>query len=335
MNIGLQPDFVWIKQRNATIENFIFDSVRGPGKSLSSDTASGDYTASNLLSSFNIDGFTLESSNFVNGTTSAPRNYVAWSWKAGGSKFTYNKDGSGGSSASDIGVSATTLTLTGASINTRSKFGIYTYTGSGSGGATLNHGLGGTPGLVIYKKRTGSSSWQVYHKSLGGTKYMNLDEDTDAYTSDSTRFGGTNPTSSTISLGTHANGATTTVLYAWCDVPGLQKFGSYTGVNSTNGPFLELGFRPAVIMFKNISSNSTGWVILDNKRDGFNGTGGNQILFPNTADPENSTQYGDFLSNGWKFRINSSYVNSTDTFIYAAWAEAPTFNLYGGQSNAR
>ena len=60
--------------------------------------------------------------------------------RTGGSKFTYNKDGIGGSSASDIGVSATTLTLSGATINTRSKFGIYTYAGSGSGGATLNHG---------------------------------------------------------------------------------------------------------------------------------------------------------------------------------------------------
>jgi len=121
----------------------------------------------------------------------------------------------------------------------------------------------------------------------------------------------------------------------WCDVPGLQKFGSYTGVNSTDGPFLELGFRPSIIMFKNISSSSTEWVILDNKRNGFNGTAGNNILFPSTSGLENATQYGDFLSNGWKFRINSSYVNSTDTFIYAAWAEAPTFNLFGAQSNAR
>ena len=124
-----------------------------------------------------------------------------------------------------------------------------------------------------------------------------------------------------------------TIMYLWHSVPGLQKFGSYTGVNSADGPYLDLGFRPTIIMFKNISSGSTEWVILDNRRDGYNG--GNNILFPSTGDVENATQYGDFLSNGWKFRINSSYVNSTDTFIYAAWAEEATFNLYGGQSNAR
>ena len=67
---------------------------------------------------------------------------------------------------------------------------------------------------------------------------MNLDENTDEYSSDSTRFGGTNPTSSTISLGTHANGHTTVVLYAWCDVPGLQKFGSYTEIQMQMDPSL-------------------------------------------------------------------------------------------------
>jgi len=151
-------------------------------------------------------------------------------------------------------------------------------------------------------------------------------------------FNDSTPNSSTIPLGNDdqvSGSSGTYILYAWHDVPGLQKFGSYTGVNSTDGPFLELGFRPSVIMFKNISSGSTEWVILDNKRDGFNGTGGNQILFPSTGGEENATQYGDFLSNGWKFRINSSYVNNTDTFIYAAWAHQPSFNLYGGQSNAR
>ena len=86
-------------------------------------------------------------------------------------------------------------------------------------------------------------------------------------------------------------------------------------------------------MIKNISSNSTEWTILDNRRDGYNG--GNNILFPSVNNAENVTQYGDFVANGWKFRINSSYVNSTDTFLYAAWAETPASNLFGGQSNAR
>ena len=89
-------------------------------------------------------------------------------------------------------------------------------------------------------------------------------------------------------------------------------------------------------MFKNISAASTEWVILDDKRYGFNGVAGTNLLFPSTADAQNTTQYGDFVSNGFKIRINSGYVNaSSNTFIYAAWAHQPMNNLYGGQSNAR
>ena len=44
----------------------------------------------------------------------------------------------------------------------------------------------------------------------------------------------------------------------------------------------------------------------------------------------------DFLSNG--FRMNDASVtlnnSSGSTYIYCAWAEAPSFNLYGGSANA-
>ena len=45
----------------------------------------------------------------------------------------------------------------------------------------------------------------------------------------------------------------------------------------------------------------------------------------------------DFLNNGFKVRsTNLQELNITgETYIYAAWAEAPSFNLFGGQSNAR
>ena len=48
----------------------------------------------------------------------------------------------------------------------------------------------------------------------------------------------------------------------------------------------------------------------------------------------------DILSNGFKLRepnTNAVYtqVNNTHNYIYCAWAEAPSTNLYGAQSNAR
>ena len=332
INIGFRPDLIWLKSRGSG-NHGLYDSVRGPNKRLQSDDPAAEDTvvfpgASNF-------GFDFGSETYYNASST---NYVAWTWKAGGDAFTYNKDGAGGSSASDIGVSATTLTLTGASINTESKFGIYAYTGSGSGGATITHNLGGTPAFVIYKKRTGStSSWQVYHQSLGGTKYMNLDEDTDAYTSDSTRFGGTDPTSTTITLGTHANGAVTTILYAWCDVPGLQKFGSYNGNGNADGPFLELGFKPAIVWVKRSSSSTGEWRIWDIERDPINFC--DNKLYANKSNAEtgsSDTNEIDILSNGFKLRSSVSEGNANDeTFIYCAWAAAPSIDLYGGGANAR
>jgi hypothetical protein len=82
--------------------------------------------------------------------------------------------------------------------------------------------------------------------------------------------------------------------------------------------------------------NSHSWVIYDTSRNVNNPSG--SILAPNKAFAEenNSTDI-DFLSNGFKIRTNRSNINpgSTQTVIYAAFAETPSFNLYGGQANAR
>ena len=45
----------------------------------------------------------------------------------------------------------------------------------------------------------------------------------------------------------------------------------------------------------------------------------------------------DFLSNGFKVRFGTAgYINNTSSyeFIYCAWAEAPSIDLYGGGANA-
>jgi hypothetical protein len=63
-----------------------------------------------------------------------------------------------------------------------------------------------------------------------------------------------------------------------------------------------------------------------------------QALEPNTPDSTNTASVVnfDFLSNGFKVRGTDGDINAASTtYIYCAWAEAPTFNLFGGQSNAR
>jgi hypothetical protein len=341
--LGFAPDFLWIKERIVNRSHGLYDTVRGSDKVLLSNDTSVELTSTARLSSINNDGFSVGSDTMTN---QSGQTYVAWGWKAGGNKNTFNVDDVGYASAAAAGLDGGSLAVTGASVGTKQGFSIITYSGNNTSGATFSHGLEQSPTLVIIKARDSAFNWVVGHTSSGFNQILVLNEnykagDTSQTGAQTQYFNDTSPSSSVVTLGnaagTNRNLGTpeTYVAYIWHDVPGLQKFGSYTGVNSTDGPFLELGFRPSIIMFKNISSGSTEWVILDNKRNGFNGTAGNNILFPSTDGDENATQYGDFLSNGWKFRINSSYVNSTDTFIYAAWAEAPTFNLYGAQSNAR
>ncbi len=138
------------------------------------------------------------------------------------------------------------------------------------------------------------------------------------------------------------------VSYIWSDVPGLQKFGSYTGSSALN--FVELGFRPALIMLKNSSNGSytsyTYFAMFDSTRDTHNTM--QNVIFAGQSQEENKRGNGgsmssvadfslDFLSNGFALRDNgASEINlSGSTYIYAAWAEAPTVNLFGAGANAR
>ena len=129
------------------------------------------------------------------------------------------------------------------------------------------------------------------------------------------------------------------IMYAWHDVPGLQKFGQYEG-NTTEGAFVELGFRPAVLWIKAIDQ-TWYWNIYDNKRGPINPIKGNLLRFDTSAaeNPDSGNNNIDFVSNGFKIRSTTNQSEPTNvngqTYIYAAWAEAPTFNLFGAQSNAR
>ena len=336
ISLPITPDLIWVKNRDTAKGHFLLDTVRGDNNNLRTDDTYNESAVNGsshgILSTIGNNSFSVKdgSSTGDNVGSTGTDDYVAWFWKAGGNKNTFNVDDVGYASAAAAGLTGGSITPTGASVGTKQGFSIIKYTGNGNA-ATIPHGLSQTPTFLIKKFISASSNWDIWTPNIGADKRLVF---SDAATSSTTSYQSVNASTFDVHAGNNDD-TVTMIAYCWHDVPGLQKFGSYTGVNDADGPFLELGFRPSVIMFKNISSSSTEWVILDSKRNGFNGTAGNNILFPSTTGDENATQYGDFLSNGWKFRINSSYVNSTDTFIYAAWAEAPTFNLYGAQSNAR
>jgi len=306
--LGFSPDFLWFKARSVAYSHALYDTVRGYTKSLVSNATLPEATESGGLSAFNSDGFSLNGENTAQGSTNTSgQTYVAWAWDAGSSTVT-NTDGTITSSVR---------------ANASAGFSIVSYTGTGSA-ATVGHGLNVAPSMMLVKQRSGASSWAVYHASLGSTQYLELNTTIAAATA-TNRWNDTDPTSSVFSVsvsGTTNNSGKDYISYCFAPVEGYSAFGSYLGNGSSDGPMVYTGFRPAFVLLKCSSAAGTSWTIHDNKRLGYNPD--QDLLFPDTSDAENPTSYMDFLSNGFKLRIVSSFANASgSTFIYAAFAENP------------
>ena len=115
------------------------------------------------------------------------------------------------------------------------------------------------------------------------------------------------------------------VAYCFSGVAGYSKFGKYTGNGDSNGPFVFTGFRPAWVMIKR-SSASEGWHMFDNKRDPDNVIE-DRLEADSAAAAFTGYDWLDFLSNGFKTRINVNNTNgSSSTYVYLAFAESPFKN---------
>jgi hypothetical protein len=303
--VGFQPDWVWAKVRSTTGIHGLFDVVRGVTKVLSSDTTSAENTLSGVTA-FNSDGFSLGSDWNLNGGT-----YVAWNWKAGATAVTNT---------------AGTITSS-VSASTTSGFSVVTYSGNGTAGATVGHGLGVTPAMVIVKSRTISpSAWRSYNKNLANAATtLDLNSDAAADGTNASSFNSTAPTSSVFSLGTSDstnNSSATYVAYCFAEVTGFSKFGSYVGNGSTDGTFVYTGFKPRFIMVK--STGSASWMMYDTARSTYNVDAIVLAANLNLAELNSTDWYMDILSNGFKLRTTYGQVNNSGTqFIFMAFAEAP------------
>jgi len=307
--VGFQPDFVWGKSRSNVVRNNVWDVVRGPNKLLFTDAAFAETTSDTdgWLSAFNSDGFSVATGS--GGSVNLNQNgytYVAWNWKANGA-----------------GVSNTAGSITSTvSANTTSGFSVLTYTATGSV-ATIGHGLGVAPSMVILKGRSGTTDWFVYHSALGATKGIYLNQTLAVITSVNF-WNDTAPTSTVFTAGLGVGGSgVTMVAYCFAPIAGYSAFGSYTGNGSTN--FIYTGFRPAYVLFRR-TNTAAGWSIIDSARNSFNSA--NKYLNANDANAEGvgtaGSQYVDLLSNGFKcLDLSAGFNASGDNYIYMAFASAP------------
>jgi hypothetical protein len=322
VNTNFSPEFVWVKNRIRANEHVLFDIVRGSGNELQSNNTNAENNTSPDILTINSDSFTVEGSiNRVN-TTLDSSTYVAWHWLGGGTAVS-NTDGS--------------ITST-VSANTTSGFSIVSYTGTGAN-ATVGHGLGSVPKMIIIKNRDVVRTWVVYHHSIGNTKGLHLDT-TAAETTDSTFFNNTTPTSSVFSIGAQGDtnrSSENLIAYCFAEKKGFSKFGSYTGNGNADGPMLYTGFKPAWVMIKRATGGNGNWGIWDNKRNIFNVS--NSIQRADTSDAEVTLSPNndiDILSNGFKIRSTTGLANlSGDEYIYMAFAESPFTTSTGVPTTAR
>jgi hypothetical protein len=317
---GFQPDLVWIKSRSVAQNHYLMDSVRGTTSLLRSNGTSAESTGFTWIT-FNSNGFTPSSANTVTNTYT----YVAWQWRAAGTAVTNNS----GTIASQV------------SANTTSGFSIVTYTGNGLSTATVGHGLGVVPAMIIHSARSTTTSWFTNHVGIPNAWIQLYD------ISGATTGGGTNgaigyqSTNTTTTFGFLAGASTvnnvnqsgaTYVAYCWAEVAGFSKFGSYDGNSSTDGPFIYCGFKPAMVIIKgNFTAAASQWFVYDSGRDPVSNPVTSRLVL-NTIDTETLATDIDFVSNGFKLRYpaGGGGLNSTGfTYIYAAFAEKPFGNTNG------
>jgi len=306
-NSDLQPDFLWVKSRTNADSHELWDSTRGVNSTLFSSSTEAEDTAANRIVSFDTDGFTWGNAGNLN----AAGDFVSWAWKANGGTTSTNTDGS-----------ITTTTQ----VNSDAGFSIITYTGTGST-ATVGHGLGVAPKIIIGKRRNGTSNWWFGGSILTSTQtlYPNL---TNAIDNVSESVINNVTTSTTFKLGTDTNrnaASGTHVAYCFAEKQGYSKFGTYVGNGDANGPFVYTGFKPAFVLIKRTDS-ADNWFLYDTKRSPFNEA--DEYIRANIANAEGSNNFQiDMLSNGFKTRNSGGFIGALNasggSYVYMAFAENP------------
>ena len=305
--VGFAPNWVWLKRRDTSGNNYVFDTVRGATQRLITNDPASDAVDNASLTAFGSDGFTVNTETDLNANSGT---FVSWNWKAGTSV-------SGTSTGSGTGKAYS------GSVNTTSGFSIIKYLGNGSSGHTIPHHLSAVPQFIVVKSLDRGTNWITYQAPLGAGKFLRLNQ-TNAESTSSSRWNDTTPTSTVFTVGNDGdlnNNDEDYIAYIIANVQGYSKIGNYTGNGNADGPFTYLGFKPAFVMIKR-TDVAKNWYINDNLRDGYNND--NPYLSPNLTAAETGGTEIDLLSNGFKITASGTGHNqSGGTYIYMAFAENP------------
>jgi hypothetical protein len=189
---------------------------------------------------------------------------------------------------------------------------------------TVAHNLGQAPKFMLVKKTSGIQAWSAWHTGISADKYLVLNTTAAAATL-TTMWNNQAPGNYSFSVGTDGNtnaDSASYIAYLWAEVPGFSKIGSYVGNGSSDGPFINCGFKPRLIGFKTLNyGGATDWPFVNASSAPANPAGYRNWWSINNV--EFSTSVGDINSNGFKFRDNDPVYNGNYNYIYYAFAESP------------
>jgi len=293
IDLSGEGGLVWSKLRNTAPSNHILlDTERGGRYWLNSDNTNGNGDPGATYMTYNSNGFTVGNQYNLNGNN---EEIVSWSFR-----------------------------------QAPGFFDVITYSGDGVAGRQMPHSLGSVPGCIIIKCTTNNDNWYVYHRSVGATKALLLNDPMGSYTTD--KFYDTTPTSTHFFLPSDAstNGVGRSfVAYVFAHdeqiftdngSESIIHCGSFEGSYGTE---VNCGWEPQWIMTKRIDGSDT-WRIIDYTR-GFGTDGGglvgfynynNAYLVPNTSNAEDHQRNLYVTPTGFKTSYSTSY--NTDTHIYVA-----------------
>lgn len=327
INYGIPVDLVMIKSYSGAEAHHwrCYDSVRQnlPGANgcaalYPNQNTPEDHFNDDPHLAFSSTGFSMNANpngnNAHNGINKSGTNYVGYAWSTGQVSNSTNNDGS------------VTTTLRA---NQEVGFSVASFTHTGSV-CTMGHGLGRKPDFMIVKSRNQSYNWDVYHKSIGPTARIRLNEAI-APEVRSEPWNNTAPTNSVFTMGAWYAANTTSIAYCWAETPGYSKFGTYLGTGSVaDAPFVYCGFKPAMVIVKAIGSTqdtNTNWAIYDCER-----TPGtvidNRIEWDTTnfvgGDGRTTNDDIRIFSNGFSLTTANWYETNTpvsNPYIYMAFSE--------------
>jgi len=276
---------VWIKRQDNTGNHGLFSSNFGdpPSHYLISNSTGGQSGSSNMVDLLST-GFSVNGAIGDFGLNNA--DYVSWTFKKE-SKF----------------------------------FDIVTWTGNGTS-QVVSHNLGTTIGSIIIKRTDASFDWKVYHRSLGTSKELELNQ-TGAAASTSGTVTAVSSSSFTVGGGNGVNASNGTyVAYLFAHDTSADSYiqcGSYT-TDANEDATVTLGWKPQWLLVKRSDGSGGGdWRIIDSVR-GVTDAGDAAYLEANTSDAEAQTGDGRYTFTDTGF-TQDNFGASRD-YIYVAIREA-------------